>query len=328
MYGSKRDSLALSELSSRLSTASSDASFGCLHRTASTSSNASVSTTASSTPSLKDSPRSKHRKTFSGGSISRRFLTKSKPQEPQRQREPALTSAPVTISTSVILPPPVVSPVSESAPAADWQCSDLVVRCKNDVYHVDRVIMSYHSRWFAKVSAIVLSPVSLLQPRLNCADKEQKSGKGVIDLSADDPMAVAAMMQYCYQLDYTDQLAGSDATVPEDVTLRSHVDVYMLAERYGVTGLKTLALQKFKDFAAMVLMVDGNEEQLLHAIRAMYAPDVNADDLRNVAIKLCADHVQAFIHGTGKTIALVYESMDELPEFRADLLEEMASRWK
>ena len=39
------------------------------------------------------------------------------------------------------------------------------------------------------------------------------------------------MMQYCYQLDYTDQLAGSDLAVPEDVTLRSHVDVYMLAER-------------------------------------------------------------------------------------------------
>jgi DNA-binding NarL/FixJ family response regulator len=136
------------------------------------------------------------------------------------------------------------------------------------------------------------------------------------------------MMQYCYQLDYTDQLAGPDVAVSEEVTLRSHVDVYMLAERYGITGLKTLALQKFNDFAVMILTVDGNETQLLHAIRAMYAPDVNADDLRRVTIKLCADHVQAFIHGTGKTMALVYESMDELPEFRADLFEEMASRWR
>jgi hypothetical protein len=145
MYGSKH------------STASSDASFGCLHRTASTSSNASVSTAASSISSLKDSPRSKHRKTFSGSSISRRFLTKSKPQESQRQSEPAPTSAPAPIiSPAPAIPSsPIASPVS-----ADWQCSDLVVRCKNDVYHVDRVIMSYHSKWFAKVSAIVLSPVS------------------------------------------------------------------------------------------------------------------------------------------------------------------------
>ena len=165
MYGSKRDSQARSELSSRLSTASSDASFGCLHRTASISSNASVSTAASSTASVKDSPRSKHRKTFSGSSISRRFLTKSKPQEPQRRSEPAPTSVPVTISTSLLPPTPVASPVSSppaspvSRSAAGWQCSDLVVRCKDDVYHVDRVIVSYHSRWFAKVSAIVLSPV-------------------------------------------------------------------------------------------------------------------------------------------------------------------------
>jgi hypothetical protein len=136
------------------------------------------------------------------------------------------------------------------------------------------------------------------------------------------------MMQYCYQLDYTDQLAGSDLVVPEDVTLRSHVDVYMLAERYGIAGLKALALKKFEDLAAKV--VDGEEQQLLHAIRAIYAPErtANAEDLKRVAIKLCADHVQAFIHGTGRTMALVYESMDELPDFRADLFDEMASRWK
>ena len=137
-------------------------------------------------------------------------------------------------------------------------------------------------------------------------------------------------MQYCYQLDYMDQLSGSDGEIAEDVTLRSHVDVFMLAERYGVSGLKIIALKKFEDFATMVLMVDGNEEQLRHAIRAMYSPTrrANVDDLRRVAVKLCANHVQAFIHGTGKTMALVYELMDEVPDFRADLFEEMASRWR
>lgn len=183
------------------------------------------------------------------------------------------------------------------------------------MYHVDRVILSYHSRWFAKVCAVVITP---------------KTSKGIIDLSADDPGAVAAMMQYCYQLDYTDQLAGSDTTVPEDTTLRSHVDVYMLAERYGIVGLRRLALQKYEDLATMVLMVDGNEEQLLQAIRAMYSSErrADADELKQLSIKLCADHVQAFIHGTGKTMAMVFESMDELPDFRADLFEEMARRWR
>ncbi|KNG46321.1 btb poz-like protein [Stemphylium lycopersici] len=291
-YGSNPDSVARNELC-RLSTASSDASFGCLKRHSSTSSNASVSTAASSTPSVKDSPRPKHRKTFSNSSITRRLLQKSRPQEAPRKNETAPTSSPVTVSAPPV-PAPAPSPASNlsPSPADEGKASDLVVRCRSDVYHVDRVIMCYHSRWFARVCAVVMSP---------------KSSKGAIDLSADDPSAVAAMMQYCYQLDYTDQLAGSDIEVPEDVTLRSHVNVYMLAERYGVSGLKTLALEKFKEFAAMVLIVDGNQEQLLHAIRAMYAPDrrANADDLRRVAVKLCADHVQEFIHDTGKTMSLV-----------------------
>lgn len=136
-------------------------------------------------------------------------------------------------------------------------------------------------------------------------------------------------MQYCYQLDYTDSLSGSDTAVPEAVTLRSHVDIFMLAERYGITGLKAIALQKFEDLAATVLTVDGYEEQLLEAIRVMYAPTrrSNADDLKHVAVKLSANHVESFLTGSG-CMAIVFESMDSLPEFRADLFEEMASRWK
>ncbi|KAJ4374934.1 hypothetical protein N0V83_002012 [Neocucurbitaria cava] len=333
IYASKRSSCnGFPEASRRFSIASSDASID-LHRTSSTNSNNSTSTNASSIAPTSPTQRPHHRKAFSGSSIHvpRRFqkkLQKSQPQEQQPLKQapprpppppppppkPPKPQEPVSIpAPAVSIPAPVVT--SSSTRTADWQCSDLVVRCKNDVYHVDRVIMCYHSRWFAKVCAVVISP---------------KSSKSVIDLSADDPDAVAAMMQYCYQLDYTDRLSGSDTTVPEDITLRSHVDVFMLAERYGVSGLKQVALQKFEDLAGMVLMVDGNEEQLLQAIRAMYASDrrSNADDLRQVAVKMCADHVESFISGTERTMALVFESMDELPEFRTDLFEEMASRWK
>lgn len=165
---------------------------------------------------------------------------------------------------------------------------------------------------------------------LDYADANQKSSKGAIDLSADDPSAVAAMMQYCYQLDYVHQLSDFDSDVSEDATLPFHVKVYMLAERYGVAGLRALALQKFKQCVAIVLNEDGKEEQLLLAIRVMYAPDrrANADDLRRVVIKLCADHVQDFIHDTGKKMSLVYQSMEEYPDFRAELFEEMGSRWR
>ncbi|KAH7378252.1 hypothetical protein BKA66DRAFT_571682 [Pyrenochaeta sp. MPI-SDFR-AT-0127] len=312
IYASKRASQGRVHSISRLSTTSSEASSVDLYRTSSTSSNASTSTTASSIAPSSPRQRPQHRKTFSASSFSlpKRFqkkLQKAQPQQLQRRSEPVPTSAPLLA--------PVHVEETTPKPAADWQCSDLVVRCRNDVYHVDRVIMCYHSRWFEKVCAVVIAP---------------RSSKSVIDLSSDDPEAVAAMMQYCYQLDYTERLSGSDAAVPEATTLSSHVAVFMLAERYGITGLKRVALEKFEELAGMVLMFEGNEEQLIQAIRAMYAPGRRSDanDLRRLAIQLCAGHVEAFIKGTEKTMAMVFESMDELPEFRADLFEEMASRWK
>ncbi len=136
------------------------------------------------------------------------------------------------------------------------------------------------------------------------------------------------MIQYCYQLDYEDQLAGSMAEVQEVVTLRSHIHVFMLAERYGITGLKSAALAKFELLAAKVFTEPRYEEQLSKAIRIIYASGrtSNADALRMVIIQLCANHVEAFINGTERTMAIVFESMDEYPEFRTDLFEEMASR--
>jgi hypothetical protein len=79
-----------------------------------------------------------------------------------------------------------------------------------------------------------------------------------------------------------------------------------------------------------LLSVNGNERVLLRAIRAIYEPSRrgNADELRRVAIRICADHVEGFISGSNTTMALVFETMDSLPEFRADLFEEMSSRPK
>ncbi|KAH8727737.1 hypothetical protein GQ44DRAFT_769804 [Phaeosphaeriaceae sp. PMI808] len=160
--------------------------------------------------------------------------------------------------------------------------------------------------------------------------KTPKTSKSLVDLSADDPDAIAAMMQYCYQLDYVEKTTELNASMDEVVNLRPHVDIYMLAERYGISGLKELARQKFERLAISVLVVHGNEERLLQAVRAIYEPSrrANADELRKVAIRICADHVEGFISGNNTTMALVFESMDELPDFRTDLFEEMALRWK
>ncbi|KAF2818348.1 hypothetical protein CC86DRAFT_158248 [Ophiobolus disseminans] len=330
LYRPTRYSVSGSNAGSRLSTTSSDAS--SLHRTSSTASN--TSTSASSVGSVDAKRRPQHRKTLSGSSFTlprvfqpfhkkaqsqphaeyQRQLPPPPPPPQYQQRQPPLrprrpSEETLRWSTHVASLPTIRPSTSQ------WQCSDLVVKCKDDVYHVDRTIMCHHSRWFSRICAIMRTP---------------KASKNVIDLSADDSDAVAAMMQYCYQLDYTDRSQEMDSAIDEVAELRPHVDVYMLAERYGCPGLKKLALQKFGDLANHVLMVNGSEEQLLRAIRAIYQPSrrASADELRRLVIKICADHVEGFISGNQTTMALVFESMDSLPEFRSDLFEEMSSRWK
>jgi hypothetical protein len=60
-----------------------------------------------------------------------------------------------------------VTPPTIRPSATQWQCSDLVVRCKDNVYQVDRVIMCYHSKWFARICAIMKTPVSLVHTCLD-----------------------------------------------------------------------------------------------------------------------------------------------------------------
>ncbi|KAH7081312.1 hypothetical protein BKA63DRAFT_205958 [Paraphoma chrysanthemicola] len=328
LYGrANRYSASRPETASRLSTTSSDAS--SLHRTSSIASNA--STSASSVASVHTKRRPQHRKAPSGSSFHflRPFHRKAQSEphaqlpppppppaptsSPREKQPPPRPRRPSQEAQRWSEPPPVLPTIRPSN--TQWQCSDLVVKCKDDVYHVDRSIMSYQSKWFARICSIMRTP---------------KASKSVIDLSADDSDAVAAMMQYCYQLDYTDRSADIIPEVDETSDLRPHVNVYMLAERYGMAGLKQLALQKFDDLAKIALTVNGSEVQMLEAVRSIYAPSrrANADELRHVIVKICADHVQGFISGSHTTMALVFESMDELPEFRSDLFEEMASRWK
>lgn len=158
IYASSLASQARTELASRRSVSSTDSSASDLHRASSGSSNNSTSTSASSVECSNIKNRSKHRKNVSSGSlkIPRRFLKKTKPQ---CESEPVTTIVQLSISAPIIPPRIEQDPVLGTKPVADWQCSDLVVRCGNEVYHVDRVIMSYHSRWFAKVCAVVKSPV-------------------------------------------------------------------------------------------------------------------------------------------------------------------------
>ncbi|UPX09471.1 uncharacterized protein EKO05_0000160 [Ascochyta rabiei] len=154
--------------------------------------------------------------------------------------------------------------------------------------------------------------------------------KRIVDLSADDPGAVAAMIQYCYQLDYGDTRSDSNPALYSVVTLRPHLDTYLLAERYGMPGLKNLAAQKFEKLSIAVLTTVGNEDEFPQSIRDLYAPSrrTRGNELRRTAVKLCADHLGSAVLGIGKEVSGILALIDEIPEFRSDLFKEIAKRWK
>ncbi|XPS97483.1 hypothetical protein M3J09_006711 [Ascochyta lentis] len=299
--------LTRSRASSDASNSSSSVYSALSARSPKHSRNASTSTTASSTPSVGSTKRSRHLRAFSDSiHVTRRLQKKpSSQQVPQRQ------SHPVSVPTSMLTPVTILGPER----VADVQQADLLIRCRDDDYHIDRSIMCHHSQWFGKVYSKVNYP---------------KMAKRIVDLSADDPGAVAAMIQYCYQLDYGDTRSDSNSALYSVVTLRPHLDTYLLAERYGMPGLKSLAAQKFEKLATAVLTALGDEDEFLQSIRDLYAPSrkTRADELRRTAVKLCADHLGSAVLGIGKQVSGIISLMNEVPEFRSDLFEELAKRWK
>ena len=154
--------------------------------------------------------------------------------------------------------------------------------------------------------------------------------KRIVDLSADDPGAIAAMIQYCYQLDYGDTRSDSNTAHYSVVALRPHLDTYLLAERYGMPGLQKLAAQKFEKLATAVLTAVGDEEEFVQSVRDLYAPSrkTRADELRRTAVRLCADHLGSAVLGIGKELSGIVGLLDDIPNFRSDLFEELAKRWK
>lgn len=121
--------------------------------------NTSASTTHSSNASGGPVKRSRHMRAFSDGiHIGRRLQKKpSSQQMPHRQSDPM----PMPVPTAMLTPVTILGPER----IVDIQHADLLVRCRDDDYHVDRSIMCHHSAWFAKVYSKVNYPVSLFCAR-------------------------------------------------------------------------------------------------------------------------------------------------------------------
>ena len=135
----------------------------------------------------------------------------------------------------------------------------------------------------------------------------QEAYEGKIDLLEDDPDTVDAMINYFYRLEYglgwinlsriSEDEAAETAT-PEAATdstrqsparpmLVAHAKVYMLADKYLISGLKALALRKFT--TSVCNCFDAND--FLHAMQEIYSSTSdNEDGLRAVIVSTLYKH--------------------------------------
>ena len=95
-----------------------------------------------------------------------------------------------------------------------------------------------------------------------------------IELKEDRSCMVDRMVYYFYHFDYYN---GRDRTQPTEPTpwraLWNHIQMYSIADKYDVPGLRTLALEKFKAF---ILGRDATcrlLEKATHAINKLHLPE-------------------------------------------------------
>ncbi|KAF2138115.1 uncharacterized protein K452DRAFT_311888 [Aplosporella prunicola CBS 121167] len=105
--------------------------------------------------------------------------------------------------------------------------SDLRIHCKGSEWNVHKVVVCAQSDFFNRACVLDF--------------KEKK--ENLINLREDDPNIVHAMLEYLYKFEYHGHRQGP--TDPGSV-MSFHVDVYIIAEKYGLSHLKAYALKMAK----------------------------------------------------------------------------------
>ncbi|CAI6077698.1 unnamed protein product, partial [Clonostachys chloroleuca] len=151
------------------------------------------------------------------------------------------------------------------------QYSDFTITCKGKRFQVHKAIVCPRSGFFAAA--------------LRTDFKE--ACEGIVDLSSDDLGIVEIIIHYFYHLDYEllPQRCHADTGTNEfeqPLCLSTHAKVYSLAEKYVITGLKALALEKFKTATSK----HWETHDLLGAAKEAYASTLETDrELKNAVVR-------------------------------------------
>ncbi|KAL6714131.1 hypothetical protein ACLMJK_008625 [Lecanora helva] len=107
---------------------------------------------------------------------------------------------------------------------------DLTLKCRDQTFKVHKAIICSRSDFFSAC----------------CWGNFKEAKSKCIDLSDDDPKLLSKLLDYLYALEYNviDVPSSNDSNSyhPE---LMVHASLYIIADKYGVNGLKTIAKDSF-----------------------------------------------------------------------------------
>ena len=126
----------------------------------------------------------------------------------------------------------------------------------------------------------------------------------MIELDEEDPFLVRTILNYMYQLDYSD---SSDELLTKGISpIRFNVLVYAMAEKFQIPPLKKLAAQKFEK----LIGTQWDRDTFPAIIRAVYESTPRGDrGLRDVVVKTVAAH-------TAQLLSVPTPPVEQTPETR------------
>ncbi|KAF2138114.1 uncharacterized protein K452DRAFT_339344 [Aplosporella prunicola CBS 121167] len=175
--------------------------------------------------------------------------------------------------------------------------TDLVIRCKSMKWNVHKIVLCSQSEFFKRA----------------CLGGFRESKENSIDLSEDNGHIVHAMLEFLYSLDYTFNPSSHEEA-------DFHAEVYLTAEKYGLTHLKGCALGKFKKVAETLVE---SPARFATVIVRIFDGTPNSDvDLRSYISQLAAEN-----HDVLLSCPLFQEYTEEGGDFNLGLMRALASRY-
>lgn len=148
---------------------------------------------------------------------------------------------------------------------------------------------------------------------VSVSNKSQETAAGVIELKEDNSRAVEAMLRFMYTFDYDS--SGSDWERASPILF--NVEVYSIAEKYGVLPLKLQAKEKFEKAIQNCWDMD----DFSPAITEIYNSTPTTDrGLRDAVVEISHEHICRLLEKHA-----FRDVLEETAGFAADVTQQMAS---